>query len=566
MKKKGLSILFSGEAGQGLNTIEKILAKIYRKNGNFVFTSKEIMSRIRGGLNSVLIRVSDDERSGFIRNADIIFSLKKGGIDRLADRMTKNTLLIFDPEKEKIGDARAKKLAINMSELSQEVGGKIFLNVVNVGIVCALTAIEKKTGSDIIAKIFQDKKQEENLKAFAIGFQKGLSLRKNNKIDLSVPQKKDFVTYYQMNGSQAIGIGALAGGCDFISSYPMSPSTGVLMFLAENGNKHGVFVEQAEDEISAINMSLGAWYAGARALITTSGGGFALMSEGLSLSGITETPCVIHIAQRPGPGTGLPTRTEQGDLNLALNSGHGDFVRAIYAPGSIKQAVKVTKRAFDIADEYQIPAIILSDQYFVDSTWMEKEIEIEDISENKIVQSSENYKRYKFCENGISERAIPGNGKGTVRVDSDEHDERGEITEDFEMRIKQVSKRMKRLSTLKNKAIMPELIGKRDSKNILICWGSNLSLAKEIIEIEKREDICALHFSQVYPLNPEIKKFFAEKDRVITLENNLTSQFGELLKKELGIEYTDTILQYNGLPFAIEDVMEKIDEILKGGN
>jgi len=565
MEKKGLSILISGEAGQGLNTMEKILAITYRKNGNYVFTTKEIMSRIRGGLNSVLIRVSEDERSGFVRYADILFSLKKGGIKRLKDRIKKDTILIFDPKVEENEQEKGNPLKVNMSDLIKKAGGKLFLNVVNVGIICALTEIEKKTGSDIIAEMFKDKKQDENLKAFDVGFEKGLELKKESDIDLTTPQKEEFKDFYQLNGSQAIGIGALAGGCNFICSYPMSPSTGVLMFLAEKGKEHGVLVEQAEDEICAINMGLGAWYAGARSLITTSGGGFALMGEGLSLSGITETPCVIHVSQRPGPGTGLPTRTEQGDLDLVLHTGHGDLVRAIYAPGSVKQAVNITKKAFETADKFQIPTIILSDQYFVDSTWMEKDIDLGNIPENKITQSSEDYKRYKLTENGISERAIPGNGRGVVRVDSDEHDECGEITEDFDTRVEQVNKRMKRLEPLKQEAISPQFLGKKESKNILVCWGSNLAIAKELIEKEGVKDLCALHFPQVYPINPEIKEFFKDKERIITLENNLTSQFGKLLKKETDIEFTDTILQYNGLPFAVEDVLEKLEDIIKGG-
>ncbi len=252
----------------------------------------------------------------------------------------------------------------------------------------------------------------------------------------------------------------------------MSPATSVLVYLANHERSHSVLVEQAEDEIAAINMALGAWYAGARAMVTTSGGGFALMTEGISLSGITETPVVVHLAQRPGPGTGLPTRTEQGDLNHALYAGHGDFPRVILAPGTWEDGVTLSHQAFEIADAYQIPVFILTDQYYLDGEGIMEKIDFSKLERtNHVTKSDASYKRYKITDSGISERAIPGQGKGFVCVDSDEHTEEGRITESAEVRQKMMDKRMRKLSAYKN--IEPKIVGAKDYTTLVV-GGVNL--------------------------------------------------------------------------------------------
>ena len=359
-----------------------------------------------------------------------------------------------------------------------------------------------------------------------------------------------------------MGIGALSGGCKFVSSYPMSPSTGVLVFLSQQSDKFDIIAEQAEDEISAINMAIGAFYAGARSMVTTSGGGFALMEEGVSLAGILETPIVIHLAQRPGPATGLPTRTQQGDLELALYSGHGEFPRIIFAPGSIEDAFYLTQKAFNLADKYQVPVFILTDQYLMDSYYNTRCFDVSQLNiEKHIVKTTAGYKRYKLTDDGISPRGIPGFGDGFVVVDSDEHDEKGHITEDLDIRIEMTDKRLKKLDLIKKDFVAPGLIGSKNGKILVICWGSTYKIIREAVEKIGSDDISLLYFKQLYPLPPDISKYFEGAGKLVIIEGNATSQFSKLLKLYAGIDIQTKILKYNGLQFSVEEIIEQLRKI-----
>jgi 2-oxoglutarate ferredoxin oxidoreductase subunit alpha len=362
-----------------------------------------------------------------------------------------------------------------------------------------------------------------------------------------------------INGSEAVGLGALAGGCNFISSYPMSPSTGVLTFLAGKQKEKNIVVEQAEDEISAINMALGAWYAGARGMVTTAGGGFALMQEGLSLAGMTETPVVIHLGQRPAPATGLPTRTEQADLNLALYSGHGEFPRIIFAPGKIEDAFLVTQRAFNLADRYQVPVFILTDQYFLDTYYNLPGLP-ENKEENKefIVETKSGYKRYLFTEDGVSPRGIPGRGEGFVRVDSEEHDENGFITEDMQVRRKMVEKRWKKQSLIERDVLSPEFSGSENFETLVIGWGSTYPIIKEALDSRGNGKTGFLHFYQVWPISKEINGYLEKAKKVVVIENNYSGQFANLIKLETGYDVKHRINKYDGLPFSVEELADAL--------
>ncbi len=557
-----IAVLLSGEAGQGINTIEQILCAVLQGNGCHVFASKEIMSRIRGGLNSSLIRVSGARKGAFRRYPEIVFSFKAGGLRRLSDRIAAETKVFFDPDIEDAPE-NGSGIEISLKEISEEAGGKLFINVAIAGVVSAFFQVDQDMATSYVKDYFKDKKSDENVKAFNYGYKLGQGLCEEHRIECNIKVGDGAREALRMEGSTAVACGALAGGLNFAAGYPMSPSTAVLVFLARHAPEFGIVVDQAEDEISGINMCLGAWYAGARAMVSTSGGGFALMQEGVSLAGITETPCVIHIAQRPGPGTGLPTRTEQGDLNLVLNAGHGDLPRLVYAPGSVKQAFELTRRAFDMADEFQVPVFILTDQFFIDSTWLEGNLDYQQAmpKSHTVEESKADYQRYEFTDSGISPRAIPGLGQGMVRVDSDEHDAKGEITEDFSMRIRQVEKRMKKLEQLPQDSDGFELTGDAAGKPLLIVWGSNYHLGQEVVELVGEDHLACLHFSQLYPVPQKARQTIENAERTIVLENNYSGQFASLLQKELGVRIDDRILQYNGLPFAVEDVVNRLKKM-----
>jgi len=558
--KNDYSIVLSGEAGQGIRTVELLSIKALKDSGYNVFSTTEFMSRVRGGNNTTEIRISDKEVQSFVDRIDILIVLNKNSIYRLENRLTKDTLIIgqdsFIDDKYKNG--HYKILNIAFSSLAKEIGGTIYSNIIIYGLIAGIFNLDLNLIKKYIESNFSAKGKEiidNNIKAVITGFTKGKEL----KLDVKINTDDKIKSQVLLSGTDSIGIGALAGGCNFISAYPMSPSTGVIHFLAKHSKEFGVVVEQAEDEISAINMIQGAWYAGARAMTTTSGGGFALMEEGLSNAAITETPIVVHIAQRPGPSTGVPTRTEQGDLNLVLYAGHGEFPRIILAPGNFEDGIILTQIAFNLADKYQVPVIILTDQYYVDSFKSTKAIDFSKFKvENHFIETEENYIRYKFTEDGISPRGVPMHGKGFVRFDSHEHDEEGFITEDFDIRTKMTDKRLGKLKSFSNDSIDAEIIGSENYKTLIIGWGSTYGTIKEVIEEINDDDIAFAYFKQVYPLPDNTKEILSKAKNLILVENNATAQFGQLIKKETSIEFNTKILKYNGMPFSVEEITEKI--------
>ncbi len=562
-KKRDISILLTGQAGQGIQTVEKMLAGVLGSAGYHVFATKEYMSRVRGGANSTQIRISGERVRACTDSIDILLVLDENSVGRISGRITENTFVVGEFKEDTAGINEK----VGLTLLAKETGNPVFANVIASGIILSMLGIKKEMPEDYLKKVFERKGEEIvglNIKALEKGYENGERILKSHSLPAirlpGEPVKELFIS-----GTDAVGLGAIAGGCSFVASYPMSPSTGVLTFLAGKQKEHGIIVEQAEDEISAVNMVLGAWYAGSRGMVTTSGGGFALMEEGVSLAGMTETPIVIHLGQRPAPATGLPTRTEQSDLNLALYAGHGEFPRIIFAPGRIEDAFLLTQRAFNLADKYQIPVFVLTDQYFLDSyynlpdfTGMKTE------NEKYITETVNGYKRYQFTETGISPRGVPGYGTGLVRVDSDEHDEDGFITEDMGIRKKMVEKRWKKLTSMKKEILPPEFSGPADFDTLVIGWGSTYHVIKEALDTIGDKKTGFLHFGQVYPLGSEIKKYLTTAKRAVVIENNYSGQFANLIKLETGYEVKNRINKYDGLPFSVEDIVEKLNSFLRG--
>ena len=306
--REDVSLVLCGQAGQGIQTVEKILAHTFKQTGYHVFTTKEYMSRVRGGMNSTEIRISSHRVSAYTDRIDILVPFHEDALSHLKSRISSSTRILADKG----------HLDVPFVELVSDIGGKIYQNILAAGVILGLFSADESSMFNFIQNMFHQKGEtivQNNRTAVAKGYEIGKNLLKTNKLDFNLEKDSRIKDEILLNGAEAVGLGALGGGCNFLSSYPMSPSTGVLVFLAHQTEKFDIVVEQVEDELSAINMALGASYAGARALVTTSGGGFALMSEGVSLAGMIETPVVIHVAQRPGPATGLPTRTEQADLD-----------------------------------------------------------------------------------------------------------------------------------------------------------------------------------------------------------------------------------------------------------
>jgi len=566
-----ISIVLCGGAGLGIQTVEQLLTRMLKLSGYYVFATKEYMSRVRGGSNSTQIRVSDKPVQAPVQRIDVLIPLDKDAISHLDHRIDDKTIIIGDKDRLKTD---RKVINISYLEMAKEIGNAIYANTIAVGLLLGLLEGDIKEGKKYLKGYFTQKKKEEfipdNIRALEKGFQEAARLVKEKYINsdkfLHMKKSKEIKDDLLMNGAESVGLGALAGGCNFISSYPMSPSTGVLVFLSQHAHDFDMISEQAEDEIAAINMAIGAWYSGARAMVTTSGGGLALMTEGISLAGILESPMVIHLAQRPGPATGLPTRTEQGDLQLALYAGHGEFPRIILAPGKIEDAYQLTQKAFYWADKYQIPVFILTDQYTMDTYYNIKQLDVpKGKIERFITETDANYKRYHLkTDIGVSPRGIPDNGKGLVRVDSDEHDENGLITEDMDTRNKMMEKRMDKMILIKEEAYIPELIGPEAYRILCIGWGSTYHVIKEALDRLDLPDVALLHFKQVYPVAEESIKFLKKAEQIISIENNYTGQFGRLLETSTGIDIGTKILKYNGLPFYADELAEEINETIFG--
>jgi len=530
-----INIVIAGEAGQGIETAAEIAVKLLHANNFNVFSINEYMSRIRGGTNSALIKVTKGISPCFSSKINVLFSLDFKALEHLKKRIN-GTTIKYELEKK---------------------------NFYVIGYICALFNINQETALQFIENNYRQLFQENNISDFKEGYSDG---EKNSEIQIKIPAERKPECKMLLSGNNALGLGCIAGGCNFVPFYPMSPSTFLQAFLVDNSDKFSILTKQVEDEICVINMALGAWYAGARAIACTSGGGFALMCEGVSLAGMTETPVVINIAQRPGPATGLPTRTEQGDLNLALYSGHGEFPRIIYAPATIDDAFLVGQSAFNMADKFQIPVFILTDQALLDSVYSCKEISLCSKNENYFVKSAQDYKRYKLSENLVSERSIPNYGKGVVCVDSDEHDESGYITEDFSVREKMVQKRLKKLDLIEKEILEPYFIGGNAYKTLIISWGSNFNVIKKAIKSKKEfiQNIAFLHFVQVYPVHKILFDYAQKAQKVVIIEQNATGEFENLIKRDLGLECDDRLRKYNGMPFSIEEIqdfLEKINEV-----
>lgn len=567
-QKQDISIVLCGEAGQGVQTVEFLLTRLLKLAGYHVFATKEYMSRIRGGANSTTIRVANHRVSAYVERMDILVPLSKGAVEHVAKRISPKTVVLG--EQGVIGNPpvlqTCKFFDIDFTHIATEVGNKVYSNTVAMGAVSGLLGVEVEHVRSYVRHFFAGKPEnvvEDNAKAAEAGYRTacGLDLPKELRLrdEADTRVKEELL----VNGAEAVSMGAIAGGCNYVCSYPMSPSTPVLTFLAQHGKDFGMIVEQVEDEIAAMNMGIGAWYAGARALVTTSGGGFALMAEGLSLSGMLETPVVIHLGQRPGPATGLPTRTEQGDLQFVLNAGHGEFPRIILTPGTLEDGFYLTQKAFNLADKYQVPVFVLTDQYYIDSYYNIPGLDLGKVTvEKHVIETSKDYRRYAFAEDGISPRGIPGYGEGRVVVDSDEHDEEGHITEDLDLRVQMVDKRLAKGDALGEEVIPPELIGPQDYKNLVVCWGSTYHPVKEALERMGRDDTAMLHYKQVYPLHESTVDYLSAADRTFIVEGNATGQFANIISLYAGIDIDEGILKYNGLPFSVEEIVAHLGDSL----
>lgn len=551
------NILIGGSAGQGIETLSSVFEKILKRQGFEVFTIRDFMSRVRGGHNFIQIRFGDNRVFSHCDELDGIIAMNGETIECHIERLGSDGFIICDDEI-KYEDKRILKLPLK--QIATTSGNVKAAGSVAIGAVLCLLGINQTDIESVFNEFFGKEISNQNYIAALEGSK--LVVKRYNIL----PSQKDCSIL--INGNEAVAIGALAAGCKFYSAYPMSPSTTIMEYLASKMMDAEIVVEQAEDEIAAINMAIGASYAGARSMTGTSGGGFSLMVEALGLSGMLEVPVVIAEVQRPGPTTGLPTRTEQSDLKFVISASQGEFPRMVIALRNTEDAFYQTIRAFNLADKYQIPVILLSDQFLADSTVTTKQFDFDNIKNNNFINSYEYvenkpYKRYEITSTGISPRLIPGRNPGvTVLVDSDEHDEFGHITESGLVRDQMVNKRMRKLEFLKEELQEPLFIGEEECDVLILAWGSTWGPVTEAINmLNKNTDkkYGALVFGDIWPLPTKLLVEKAKKaKKIINVEQNATGQLASIVSEVTGIFCDYSILKFDGRPISSQFIYNKV--------
>ncbi|ACV67812.1 2-oxoacid:acceptor oxidoreductase subunit alpha [Desulfohalobium retbaense] len=558
-----VQICIGGEAGQGLVTIGHLLSKALVRDGYWILVSQSYMSRIRGGHNTFSIRVGTEPVLSPREDCDVLVALNQDTIEQDGPALTTGGCLVGDTD---LDFGELPHLAVPTSDLASK---PLYANTAALGVVGGLLGVRPQTLEALLREQFAKKKEEVITSNLGV-LEAALSWVEENRGDFPpLPAAQPPESSLMLNGSEAVALGALAGGVRFCSFYPMTPATGVALNLIAQAEAMGVVTEQAEDEIAAVNMALGASYAGSRVLVPTSGGGYALMTEGVSLAGMHELPLVLVVAQRPGPATGLPTQTEQGDLEFVLFGGHGEFPRAVFAPGDIPECFHLTRKSMGLAERWQSPVFVLSDQYLADA-WQtvsapELEYEADPPSDSACAQvAADSYERYAVTESGVSPRCLPGQSEALVVNDSDEHTPDGHITEDHAVRVAMVDKRLRKREGLKQEVTPPTYTGDPlESGMLLICWGSSKGPVLEAATLLRQagQRVGVLHFSQVWPLVPETFPVDpAKAQSVVVVEGNATGQFAALLRREMGIEVSGKVLRYDGLPLTAAFIWNQLAE------
>lgn len=569
-----LSIRIGGQAGQGMNSISALLGKAFVRRGLHVFVHHDIMSRIRGGHNFTQIRIADRPVNGPSARVDILVCLDMNTLDLYKDSL--DGLIVYDDGQVKGSAPSGQRfLHLPMVKIAEQAGGSARMaNTVASGALAALTGLPLEALSDLLGEVFS-RKGDQVVRANRECARQGYARMKDKRGELPAcglpPSDQAGPQRMLVTGSEAMALGALAAGVRFYSAYPMSPATAIMEYLAAKQREFGIVVEQAEDEIAAVNMAIGAFFGGARAMTGTSGGGLALMVEGISLAGMTETPLVVVDCQRPAPATGFPTRTEQADLLYVTHCAHGEFPRAILAPGNAEQAFHLIGKAFYLAEKYQTPVFVLGDQHLNDSSWTAEPFVMDGLfREPQSFVSAQalkdtapyEYARYEITDTGISPRLLPGTRGQVLYADSDEHTVEGHITESAEVRNAMVEKRLRKLAGMRAEMARPTIFPDAGAGSYLVCWGSTLGTVDETVRELRAEgaDWGYIHFSELYPLPAEaIPRDIARKARLIAVENNALGQLCRLLRMETGLDIGTRILKYDGRPFTPAELRRRLE-------
>jgi 2-oxoglutarate ferredoxin oxidoreductase subunit alpha len=579
MAQKDLTVRIGGEAGMGLESSGAGFAKALTRGGLYVFGLPDYYSRIRGGHNFFSIRVSGQPLYSHTEPVHLLLALDLETIRRHVDSIVEGGAVVYDEKEELPGDLHrpgVEFFPVPLTALAKEKGGReVMRNTLALGVAAGLIGFDPTYMESIIRDNFARKGQavvDANLQVVEAGVQAARPFQADFPFRMeAVP---DAPSRMILNGNDAFALGALAGGCRFVAAYPMTPGSPVLHWFAARAEAYGVVTKHAEDEIAAINMAIGAAYVGARAMCPTSGGGFSLMVEALGLAGITEVPVVVYEAQRPGPATGMPTRTEQSDLLFLIHASQGEFPRFVLAPGTVKQSFHAGWQAFNLAERYQTPALVLSDHYLAVAY---RTVEPDALDLNEIVIDrgalltreeldalEEPYRRYRITESGISPRAVPGHPNAIWVSTANEHDEYGAISEDAANRTAQVDKRTRKMEGADREVEGPSWYGPAEAEVTFLCWGSTYGPLREAVDRlngERPGWANMLHFSALEPFPLEATAAALEHTkRTIVVEGNSTGQMETLLRARTGRSVDGAIRKYDGRSFTPEYIVASVME------
>ena len=582
--KKTFAIGIGGAAGQGVATPGDIFAKIFSRRGLHLNAYNAYQSIIRGGHTFLTIRTGPEKVTNMGDRIDLLIPLNQDAMDRHLGLLTAGAACIYNADTIKPGIA-AEGVALcplPVSKLADISRNKVAQNTLAVGAGLSMMGIGFQALEEVLSEQF--KKKGDAVVSENVGIARaGYDYATSNFKPFAWPLPRTENRYAVLSGNTAMAMGGAAAGVKFYCAYPMSPSTGVLHWMASHARKAGIMVRQVEDEIGVVNMAIGAAHAGVRSMCATSGGGFALMSEGLGLSAMMETPVVVIDCQRAGPSTGVPTKTEQGDLWQMLGAAFGDYPRVIGTPLDIGDCFKMIPEIFNVADRYQCPGIVLCDLLLSEGRLS---VDPKDLDFAPVVDRGElittapadsgsngegAYKRYKFTESGISPRAVPGVPGHTHTAASDEHDEDGVlISDEFTNPTKRrnmMEKRMRKVAGIDAAVPPPTLSGPPDAQVTLIGWGSTNGVISEACEILTEQGIPANHLQirWLVPIHGDaILDILKHSHHTIIVENNYSGQFARYLRSETSFVPNGHIRKYDGEPFMPHHIVEAVKEQLGG--
>lgn len=582
------AIGIGGEAGQGIATPGNILARIFARRGLHLNAYNAYQSIIRGGHTFLTVRASEREVRTMGDKLDVLIPLNQDTMERHLRLMGAGSCVIFDSDKITPGEAAAGVQLCPMPMKQLTNGNKLAANTVAVAAVLQMLGIEFEALAEVLSLQFKKKGEQvinENVAIAKTGYEYAAATFK--AFSFKAPKLSKPLAV--LTGNEATAMGGVAAGVKFYAAYPMSPSTGVLMWMARHARKLGIMVRQVEDEIGVMNMVIGAAHTGCRAMCATSGGGFALMTEAIGMAGMLETPVVCVNVQRAGPATGVPTKTEQGDLWQILGAGQGDYPRIIVAPSNQLDLFRTVPELFNLCDKYQCPGLLLADLLIsegtasVDPADLNFDVKIDrgqlilpngnGEAENPYGGFNDNsYFRYKNTETGISPRAVPGLPGHIYVAASDEHDEDGTlISDEFtnpHKRRMMVEKRARKMEGVIHDIAAPKLFGPEKAEVTLVGWGSTEGVLHEAIEkLAAEEGIVAnnLQIKWIVPFHAdEILKVLESSKRVIVVENNQSGQFARYMRSETGFKAHGHIRKYDGEPFMPHHIVNAVKEQLAG--